>query len=141
MMKCKHCGAPIHEGETSCAYCGTMFEHISLRNTQPESHQPMTVELCKQEKPAEKRVEVHERVVYVEKPVSVPAVSDKRRIISLILCLLLGIFGVHKFYERRYGMGIIYLLTMGFFGMGILVDMLVLLLGKPRDGKGLTMPW
>ena len=77
--------------------------------------------------------------MYVERPV--PAVSVKRRSVSLVLCLLLGIFGAHKFYERRYGMGLLYLFTYGLFGIGIVVDLLRLIFGRPRDRQGLPMNW
>ena len=78
-------------------------------------------------------------MVYVDRPAL--AVSRKRRSVSLVLCLLLGIFGAHKFYERRYGMGLLYLFSYGLFGIGILVDLLCLIFGKPRDKQGLPMNW
>ena len=33
--------------------------------------------------------------------------------VALVLCILLGWLGAHKFYEGKTGMGIIYLLTVG----------------------------
>ena len=47
------------------------------------------------------------------------------------LCLFLGYFGAHKFYEGRIGMGILYLLTIGLFGIGWIVD-IILILMKPN---------
>ena len=38
--------------------------------------------------------------------------------IDFFICLFLGIFGVHKFRERKIGIGILYLCTMGLFGIG-----------------------
>lgn len=46
---------------------------------------------------------------------------------AVFLCLFFGIFGVHKFYERKIGMGILYLLTGGLCYIGVLVDLIVLL--------------
>lgn len=47
------------------------------------------------------------------------------------MCLFLGFLGAHKFYERKYGMGLLYLLTFGLAGWGWLIDLIVLL-GKPN---------
>lgn len=45
---------------------------------------------------------------------------------DLWLCIFLGMFGVHKFYEGKTGMGILYLLTCGLFGIGWLVDIVII---------------
>lgn len=51
--------------------------------------------------------------------------------IAFLLCLFLGGFGAHKFYEGRIGMGILYLLTGGLFCIGWIVDIIAILL-KPN---------
>lgn len=51
--------------------------------------------------------------------------------VSLILWFFLGIFGAHKFYERKIGIGIIYILTCGMFGIGWIFDFFALIV-KPR---------
>ena len=55
----------------------------------------------------------------------------KDKWISFFLCLFLGIFGGHKFYEGKIGAGILYLLTAGLCGVGVLVDLIILLF-KPN---------
>ena len=50
---------------------------------------------------------------------------------SFFLCLFLGYFGAHKFYERRIFQGILYLCTFGLFGIGWWLDVLILLF-KPN---------
>jgi len=57
--------------------------------------------------------------------------KKKDKWLAFFLCLFLGVFGVHKFYEERIGMGILYLFTAGLFGIGWLVD-IILLLCKPN---------
>lgn len=42
--------------------------------------------------------------------------------IKLIICFFFGILGVHKFMEKKTGMGILYLFTMGLFGFGWIYD-------------------
>lgn len=47
--------------------------------------------------------------------------------VALLLCLLLGPFGAHKFYEGKNVMGVIYLFTVGLFGIGWVIDIFALL--------------
>ena len=49
----------------------------------------------------------------------------------MVLCLLFGIVGAHKFYEGRILLGIVYLCTLGLFGTGVLIDLIILLF-KPN---------
>ena len=58
-------------------------------------------------------------------------VMAKNKWVSFLLCLFLGYLGIHKFYEGRVLMGILYLFTGGLFGIGIIVDLIVLLF-KPN---------
>ena len=50
--------------------------------------------------------------------------------VSFFLCLFLGFFGAHKFYERKYGLGFVYLFTAGLFCFGWLFDLFAIL-AKP----------
>lgn len=51
--------------------------------------------------------------------------------VALLLCIFLGFFGGHKFYEGKGGMGVLYIFTCGLFGIGIIVD-LITILCKPN---------
>jgi TM2 domain-containing membrane protein YozV len=62
--------------------------------------------------------------------------SNKSALITLILLFLLGVFGVHKFYLGKIGWGVIYLLTFGLFGIGVLVDFFRLIMGNLQDSEG-----
>lgn len=62
--------------------------------------------------------------------ISTPTKScPKNKWISLLLCIF-TVCG-HKFYEGKTGMGILYLLTVGLFGIGWLID-IIILLAKPN---------
>jgi len=50
----------------------------------------------------------------------------KNKWISFFLCLFLGVFGMHKFYERRILLGILYLCTAGLGGVGVIIDLIIL---------------
>lgn len=56
----------------------------------------------------------------------------KSKWVAFFLCLLLGGFGAHKFYEGKYVMGIIYLCTGGLLGIGVVADLILLLLKPGR---------
>lgn len=49
--------------------------------------------------------------------------NDNKWILFLI-CLFLGILGIHKFYQGKIIIGIIYLFTGGLFGIGWIVDII-----------------
>ena len=53
--------------------------------------------------------------------------KKKDKWIAFFLCLFLGGIGGHKFYEGKIGMGILYLFTIGLFGFGVLIDLIVIL--------------
>lgn len=41
---------------------------------------------------------------------------------DFIITLLFGWLGVHKFIQKKYGLGILYFFTLGLFGIGWLID-------------------
>ena len=56
--------------------------------------------------------------------------GQKNKWVALLLCLFLGTFGAHRFYEGKIGTGILYLLTFGLFGFGALIDFFKILCRK-----------
>ena len=55
--------------------------------------------------------------------------SDRRYVagpkdysVAWILLTFLGVFGVHRFYLGKWGTGILYLVTLGVFGIGLIYD-------------------
>ncbi|MBQ7974608.1 MAG: TM2 domain-containing protein [Clostridia bacterium] len=52
------------------------------------------------------------------------APGEKNKWVVFLLCLLFGWLGVHRFYEKKIVTGIFYLLTMGFCGIGVIIDLL-----------------
>lgn len=73
-----------------------------------------------------------------------PHVSPYKRMWALILAggIFLGLGGLHRFYVGKIGTGLLWLLTGGLFGIGQLVDAILILTGgfKDKDGR-LLLIW
>ena len=50
----------------------------------------------------------------------------KNKWVSFFLCFFFGAFGVHKFYEGRILLGVLYICTVGLCGIGIIIDLIIL---------------
>ncbi len=50
----------------------------------------------------------------------------KSKWVAIFLCLFFGALGIHKFYEGKAAMGILYMFTGGLLGIGIIADLFVL---------------
>lgn len=65
--------------------------------------------------------------------------SDKNRLVALLLCFFLGYLGIHRFYVGKIGTGILWLLTAGIFGIGYVVDLILIIAGAFKDKDGLKL--
>ncbi len=109
---CKHCGAKIPADAIICTACGRQVEELKKEPTE----QPQVV------------------INNTNQNVNANAFVGgrmKNKWVSFFLCLFLGWLGAHKFYEGKIGMGVLYLFTVGLFGIGIIVDLIVILF-KPN---------
>ena len=113
---CKHCGAKIPEDAVLCTSCGRQVEEIK----QAASAQPSIII----------NNENH-NVNTNTNNVGAHYGRPKNKWVALLLCIFLGLVGGHKFYEGKGGIGILYIFTAGLFGIGVLIDFIVLLF-KPN---------
>lgn len=70
-----------------------------------------------------------------------PEISEKKLLPAFLLCFFFGTLGIHRFYVGKIGTGILWLVTLGFAGIGELVDLIMMLIGKftDKDGKVLKV--
>lgn len=64
------------------------------------------------------------------------ATSQKSWVATLLLCLFTGHLGAHRFYVGKIGTGVVWLCTMGCFGIGTIVDLITIAIGHFTDKDG-----
>ena len=109
---CKHCGESIDKECVVCPKCGKQVEEI--KNSKDDRNIVINNTATANSRTVVKNVGYG---------------RPKNKWISLLLCIF-TICG-HKFYEGKFLMGIIYLFTVGLFGIGWFIDIFVLLF-KPN---------
>ena len=130
MKFCKHCGAKIPEDAVICTHCGRQVENIA----QSGSSQPQIVINNSNDNSntnANTNTNVNANVNAAISGVAVLRGKPKNKWVAFLLCLFGGWLGLHRFYEGKIGTGILYLCTLGLFGFGVVID-LVLIFLKPN---------
>jgi TM2 domain-containing membrane protein YozV len=63
--------------------------------------------------------------------------GQKSWLVALLLCFFVGVIGAHRFYVGKIGTGILQIVTFGgFFGIWVLIDLVMILMGKFTDKEG-----
>lgn len=62
--------------------------------------------------------------------------DKKSRFVTILLCIFLGVFGIHRFYTNSPFIGLFYLLTGGLLGFGVIYDLILLVFGCYKTGNG-----
>lgn len=116
-LPCKMCGGPIPVGSDSCPFCKTSASYSGIK--------PVKVAAEKNKKAMPKSKIKPKPVVNAADSASTGnAGSAKNKWTALFLCVLLGYFGAHKFYEGKWVMGVVYLFTCGLALFGWVYDIL-----------------
>jgi hypothetical protein len=63
--------------------------------------------------------------------------GGKSQLIALILCVVVGGLGIHRFYLGYIWQGVVQLLTAGGCGVWALIDLIRIIMGtlEPKDGR------
>lgn len=65
--------------------------------------------------------------------------SPKSKGVALVLCIFLGVIGVHRYYVGKVGTGVIWTLTAGVCGIGWIVDIFTIIGGGFYDSNGYVL--
>lgn len=104
---CVRCGTEMRADDRFCRNCGWDTRYLNAPLPQPPPRAPLP-----------------------------PNTSDRNRLTTLLLCVLLGWLGVHRFYVGKTGTGILWLLTLGLLGIGMIFDLVMIATGEFKDAEG-----
>ncbi len=66
-------------------------------------------------------------------------ISEKKILPAFLLCFFFGSFGVHRFYVGKVGTGVLWIVTLGWLGIGTLIDFIMIIAGTFKDKNGLKL--
>ncbi|AQT70315.1 TM2 domain-containing protein [Anaerohalosphaera lusitana] len=66
--------------------------------------------------------------------------TEKSGVVCLLLLLLVGFLGAHRFYVGKIGTAILFILTGGGLGIWALIDLIMIITGKFTDAQGNPIP-
>jgi hypothetical protein len=114
-MFCSQCGAQMPDNAQHCPSCGAAAGGQQAQQAQqpPPYSQP-----------------------YYAQPMPPPNESPSSRLVALLLCWFLGVFGIHRFYVGKTGTGLLWLFTFGLCSIGAIVDLIMIIVGSFTDSQG-----
>lgn len=62
--------------------------------------------------------------------------SPKSFVAVLLFCLFLGGLSIHRFYVGKVGTAILQIITLGGFGIWLLIDLIMIIVGSFTDSNG-----
>lgn len=131
-LKCPNCGANIELDDSMefgfCSYCGSRIQ-VGERVNVHVTHEYRNA-------PPPNVTNIHNTYIIRNET---PAKSRKSRLAALVLCVLLGVLGLHHFYVGRIGMGLLFLFTGGIAGIGWIIDIVLIIIGTYKDADGLPL--
>ena len=108
---CPNCGEKLTEGAQFCLKCGRQIG-VAQTTATPTTTPNITI------------VNTNSNV---NTNANMGVGRARNKWTAFFLCLFLGWLGAHKFYDGKGGLGVLYLLTVGLFGIGWLIDLISIL--------------
>jgi len=110
---CKECGQKIAKKAVICPHCGCQVEETRNESAAPQ----IVINNSNQNQNTNQNINA-----------GIPFGARLRnKWVALVLCAFIGYLGGHKFYEGKGGMGILYMCTLGLFGIGWAIDFINIL--------------
>lgn len=107
---CKFCGEKIAMDAVICTKCGRQIEELKAASL-PQANIIIN--------------NTNNNDIVTEKTVT--AGKAKNKWVAILLCFFLGYLGAHRFYEGKVITGILWLITFGLCGIGIIIDFIILI--------------
>ena len=137
---CASCGAPVQVApdveQVRCAYCGAQLVvergegYLAVRAAEEVGRARQELAALRQQER-----ELDERV----RTLQAASAPGKDWATAMVLCVLLGWLGAHRFYSGHVLIGLVQLFTGGGFGLWWLIDLGLIASGRYRDSKGLLL--
>lgn len=131
-MICKYCFKEIADGSQFCSFCGRRQAElrIGFDGETPDNAVPNNVKSTPAAHPVSYSNNTYANSINRED------CSSKNKWIALLLCLFTGGLGLHRFYVGKIGTGVVWLLTCGCFGIGSLIDCIMIIMDNFTDVDG-----
>ena len=163
-MECKHCGAEVGIEYRLCPYCKSEIEYPN-----PNRNQPIIIQNIIQSPADSQNYNQNYNQAYnqnqnynynqgyqpqqnynPQQPVymnniipqqdnSLAQISPKSKVVTLLLAIFLGLFGIHRFYAGKYISGLVYMFSYGIGYVGWIFDIIMIATGKFKDKDGLPI--
>lgn len=137
LINCPECGSELSDKATSCPNCGVPLNnqkfciHCGSKIDKDCVVCPQCGKQVQELTGNDKNIIINNSAVANASNSYTPTVSGKPKNKWVAFCLCLFTICGHKFYEGKFGMGILYFFTAGLFGIGWIIDLISLAL-KPN---------
>jgi hypothetical protein len=142
---------PDRDAQAACVYCGKLFCQECILEVNGKMYCKADIgNVLKEAKDEAAAARVATPAISInnvnnntnQNTNNVGAVANypyKSKLVAALLCFFLGYLGVHRFYVGKIGTGVIWFLTLGFGGIGVLIDFIVILIGGFRDKANMPL--
>lgn len=131
-MTCKN--HPQTEAVTNCSTCGApICADCTIRIEDKEYCETHALKQLQQDHPPFMTTKDPDMPTHYSYTTVYPY---KNRVTATLLCLFLGWMGAHRYYLGKTATAVVYTFSFGLFGVGWLIDLLILIAGNPRDQRG-----